>query len=93
MTPVGIADRPRLAARARLKWDEREKRHVLLFPEAALVLNATAAETLKLCDGIRTVGAIIDELCARFGEQNRAAIAEHVPELLGRIRERGLVET
>lgn len=92
MNPLETIAKPRLAARARLRWDEQGQKHVLLFPEAALVLNPTAAETLKLCDGIRTVDEIIDDLAARFGPEKRATIAEHVLELLTRIRDRGLLE-
>jgi pyrroloquinoline quinone biosynthesis protein D len=89
---IDRAAKPRLAARARLRWDENGGKHVLLFPEAALVLNPTAAETLKLCDGVRTVEEIVDDLAARFGQEQRATIADHVIDLLGRIRERGLLE-
>ncbi len=92
MNSLDPASKPRLAAKARLKWDEQAQRHVLLFPEAALVLNPTAAETLKLCDGIRTIDAIVDDLASRFGSDQRTTIAEHVIELLTRIRNRGLLE-
>ena len=92
MTPLDLSAKPRLAAKARLKWDEQTRRHVLLFPEAALLLNPSAAETLKLCDGIFTVAAIIDDLAARFGQGQRQTIAEHVTDLLTRIRNRGLLE-
>lgn len=93
MDALDIGSKPRLAAKARLKWDELSQRHVLLFPEAVLILNATAVETLKLCDGIRTVEAIVDDLAGHFGQEQRATIAEHVIELLTRIRDRGLLET
>jgi len=89
---IDRAAKPRLAARARLRWDEHGGKHVLLFPEAALVLNPTAAETLTLCDGVRTVEEIVDDLAARFGQEQWATIADHVIDLLGRIRERGLLE-
>jgi pyrroloquinoline quinone biosynthesis protein D len=85
--------KPRLAGKARLKWDKQGNRHVLLFPEAALVLNDTAAETLKLCDGERTLGEIVDLLASKFADESRAIIAEHVSDLLARIRDRGLLET
>jgi pyrroloquinoline quinone biosynthesis protein D len=92
MSAVDSAAKPRLAAKARLRWDAQGQRHVLLFPEAALVLNATAAETLRLCDGSRTLEVIVDELAARFGQQHRPMIAEQVADLLARVRERGLLE-
>jgi len=66
---------------------------MLVFPEAALVLNQTAAEVLKLCDGDRSVTDIIDTLLEKFAETKREQIVEHVVELLTRIHNRGLLET
>jgi len=66
---------------------------MLVFPEAALVLNQTAAEVLKLCDGDRSVPDIIDNLHEKFADPKREQIEEHVVELLTRIHDRGLLET
>ena len=66
---------------------------MLVFPEAALVLNQTAAEVLKLCDGDRSVTDIIDALLEKFAEIKREQIEEHVVELITRIHDRGLLET
>jgi coenzyme PQQ biosynthesis protein PqqD len=84
--------RPRLSPRARLRWDEVEKRFMLVFPEAALMLNETAPEILKLCDGERTVDQIVDALTARFVGIDREAMKEDVIGFLDRIRKRGLLE-
>ena len=66
---------------------------MLVFPEAALMLNLTAAEVLKLCDGDRSVPDIIDTLHEKFADAKREQIDEHVVELLTRIHARGLLET
>ena len=84
--------RPRLASKARLRWDKIEKQHMLMFPEAALKLNETAAEVLKLCDGERTVPQIVDALVEKFAGADRAVIEDNVNQLLTRIRTRGLLE-
>jgi coenzyme PQQ biosynthesis protein PqqD len=57
-------DRPRLAPHVRLTFDPAREQHVLLSPETVVVLNATAATVLDLCDGERTVAAIVAELRA-----------------------------
>jgi pyrroloquinoline quinone biosynthesis protein D len=54
--------RPKLAPKAKLKWDRHGNKHMLLYPERGLVLNETAAEILKLCDGERTIEQIASEL-------------------------------
>ena len=84
--------RPRLQSKARLRWDEVEKRYMLVFPEAALMLNETAPEILKLCDGERTVEGIVDALVQRFSGADRKAIEEDVIGFLTRLKARGLLE-
>ncbi len=84
--------RPRLAPKARLRWDEVEKRYMLVFPEAALMLNETAPEILKLCDGQHTTEGIVDSLAKRFTGIDRKIIEEDVMSFLTRIKARGLLE-
>jgi len=50
----------------RLQWEEAQQKHVILYPEGLVELNATAAEILQLCDGSRTLAAIVDELERKF---------------------------
>jgi pyrroloquinoline quinone biosynthesis protein D len=83
---------PRIASKARLVHDKIEKRHVLVFPEAALVLNPTAIAVLELCDGERSVQSIIDELAAKYGGADKETIASEVMDLLVRLKARALVE-
>ncbi|HLE04803.1 MAG TPA: pyrroloquinoline quinone biosynthesis peptide chaperone PqqD [Anaerolineales bacterium] len=84
--------RPRLSPKARLRWDEVEKRFMLVFPEAALMLNETAPEILKLCDGEHTIEGIVDDLAGRFVGIDREAIKEDVTGFLTRMKKRGLLE-
>lgn len=93
MADVPATWQPRLAAKARLRWDPVEKRHMLVFPEAALMLNDTAVAILKLCDGERTIEQIVDTLAQQFAGTDRTLIASEVTELLTRLQTRGLLET
>lgn len=93
MADLPIGSRPRLAAKARLRWDKVEKRHMLVFPEAALVLNESATAILKLCDGQHLVEQIVDVLVEQFTGADRGVIANEVTALLTRLQERGLLET
>jgi pyrroloquinoline quinone biosynthesis protein D len=76
--------RPRLASKARLRWDAREEKYLLLYPERGLLLNDSASAIMKLVDGKHTVEEIATELGAKGSD---------VLELLERLRERGLIET
>ncbi len=89
---IAIEDHTRLrfVRGVRLQWDDIRKRHMLLFPEGALVLNPTAAAVLELCDGNRTVSAIVTQLEERY---QGASVGNDVRNLLSRIAERGLLLT
>jgi pyrroloquinoline quinone biosynthesis protein D len=81
-------NRPRLADGARLQYDDVREEHLLLVPEGAVRLNATAAQVLELCDGRRS----LDEIAAALSERYSGAdVSDDVQELLGGMAERGLV--
>ena len=80
--------RPRLVTGARLRYDEVREEHLLLVPEGAVRLNATAAAVLELCDGERSA----DDIAAALSERYAGAdVSADVAELLGGMRDRGLV--
>ncbi|HLX05253.1 MAG TPA: pyrroloquinoline quinone biosynthesis peptide chaperone PqqD [Candidatus Binatus sp.] len=84
--------RPRLASRARLKFDPIEKQEMLLFPEAALALNETGAAIVRLCDGARSINEIVDQLSEKYCDADRDAVTREVIEFLDTIRARGLLQ-
>jgi pyrroloquinoline quinone biosynthesis protein D len=84
--------RPRLAARARLKFDPIAKQEMLLFPEAALALNETGAAIVRLCDGVRSIDEIVDQLSKKYGNAGRDALMREVIDFLETIRARGLLQ-
>ena len=88
---ISAGTRPRLATKARLRWDRKGERHMLLYPERGLVLNATAADVVQLCTGEHTVEAIVEQLAAKYTTQPREALEREVVTFLGRLAERGLV--
>ncbi|MCU0890041.1 MAG: pyrroloquinoline quinone biosynthesis peptide chaperone PqqD [Rubritepida sp.] len=63
---------------------------LLLYPEAGLALNPTAAATLELCDGARTVAEIAALLGERFGRE-ATSIAAEIGPFLDQLAARGLV--
>jgi coenzyme PQQ biosynthesis protein PqqD len=83
--------RPRLARKARLRFDARGGKEVLLYPERGLELSVTAAEIVRLCTGELTVAAIVDHLHARHGAEPRARIEAEVLAFLGELEARGLL--
>ena len=83
--------RPRLAAKARLRFDARTSRYLLLYPEKGMQLNGTAADIVRLCTGERTVAEIIAELATKYAPQPRASIEREVLSFLTALEERQLI--
>ncbi|MGB7768884.1 MAG: pyrroloquinoline quinone biosynthesis peptide chaperone PqqD [Verrucomicrobiia bacterium] len=90
MTPVADNSRPRLAGKARLKWDAVREKHLLLYPEGVLVLNKTAHDVLALCDGQCPVAEIVKALATQYAADANA-IAGDVKEILQRLAEKSFV--
>jgi len=80
--------RPRLITGARLRYDEVREEHMLLVPEGAVRLNATAAEVLEMCDGKHSLSDIAAVLGARYGG---ADVRDDVSGLIDAMAQRGLL--
>ncbi|HYS35870.1 MAG TPA: pyrroloquinoline quinone biosynthesis peptide chaperone PqqD [Pseudonocardiaceae bacterium] len=55
-----------MARHVRLTFSRTRQQHILLHPETVVVLNASGADILELCDGRHTVTEIVAELGARY---------------------------
>jgi pyrroloquinoline quinone biosynthesis protein D len=82
---------PRLTPKARLKWDGRENRYLLLYPERGLALSDTAAQILQLCDGAHPLEAIVDALARTRPNTDRDTILSDVTFFLDEMRKRGVI--
>jgi len=88
---ISAGARPRIASKARLRYDRKANRTMLPYPEKGLVLNPTAAEIAKLCTGEHSVAAIISQLATRYGK-DAAEIEGEVMKFLSALAERGLLQ-
>lgn len=75
---------PRLWKLARLDYDQVRRRHVLLYPEGAVLLNDTGYAILELCDGARSVEQIVDILSQRYNADVRADVTEYLDNMAER---------
>jgi pyrroloquinoline quinone biosynthesis protein D len=75
---------PRLWRLARLEYDPVRRRHVLLYPEGAVLLNDTGAAILELCDGVRTVDQIVSILSERYQADVSADVTEYLSQMANR---------
>jgi len=88
---IDFHSRPRLAPKVRLRFDSASNQFLLLRPERAMALDATATDIVRLCTGERTVEGIIAELCNKYKGKRRTAMEQEVLGFLALLRARALV--
>ena len=84
MTLLGPDTVPRLWRLARLEYDPVRQKHVLLYPEGAVLLNDTGAAILELCNGTRTVDEIVTILTERYHADVSADVNEYLTQMADR---------
>ena len=87
---VSEASRPVLPRHARLKFDETRRVWVILAPERVLAPDEIAVEVLQLCDGVRSVADMIDQLATKYAAL-REAIATDVVAMLQDLADKGFL--
>ena len=87
---VSEASRPILPRHAKLKFDETRQVWVILAPERVLAPDKIAVEVLQLCDGVRSVAAMIDLLAEKYTAE-RSAIATDVIAMLQDLADKGFL--
>jgi|HubBroStandDraft_1064217.scaffolds.fasta_scaffold01761_10 pyrroloquinoline quinone biosynthesis protein D len=81
---------PTLGRGVKFRFDDVRQSWVLLAPERLFAPDETAVEVLKLVDGARTLGAIIDTLAERF-KAPRDLIRTDVAAMLGDLADKGAI--
>lgn len=81
---------PRYAPGVRMRHDKVRGAWVVLAPERLFMPDEQAVEILKLVDGSRSVGAIVDDLAARY-DAPRALIATDVGTMLDDLADKGAI--
>ncbi len=87
---VSETSRPVLPRHARLKFDETRQRWVILAPERVLAPDEIAVEVLQLCDGVRSVAQMVDQLAEKY-TADRGAIAADVIAMLQDLADKGFL--
>jgi pyrroloquinoline quinone biosynthesis protein D len=89
---TALARSPRLARKARLKWDQHEQKYLLLYPERGLLLNEAAGAVVALCDGRHEPTRIAELVATRFATLDRDVILSRTLSFLERLDKLGLLE-
>lgn len=76
MNSPDLARRPYLESHVRLKIDPITGEPILLFPEGMLMLNSTAYEIVRRCDGHTTIDRIAEGLVEDFEAEKKALLLD-----------------
>lgn len=87
VTEASVASLPR---HVKLRLDQTRDRWVLLAPERVLMPDETALEIVRMLDGQRTVGSIVDELATRY-LADRETIGRDVRAMLQDLADKGFL--
>lgn len=82
---------PRLPRGVKLRFDQVRNTWMLLAPERAFQIDETAAEILKLCDGVRSVGEVVAAIAAVYQEEP-AVIAADIEAMLSDLANKRVLE-
>lgn len=69
LPPIEPSFVPKLAKKARLRFDHHAHGYMLVYPERGLALNDSAAEIAARCDGTRSIAEIAEELAELAGDR------------------------
>src|ERR1700753_357783 len=73
---VNEASKPVLPRHAKLKFDETRQGWVILAPERVLAPDEIAVEVLQLCDGVRSVAEMADQLAQKYTAPREAILTD-----------------
>lgn len=88
---LSLSLKPRLAAKTKLRLDQKTGKYILLYPEKGLLLNATGAAILKRCTGAQALSEIIAALALEFQSDEGTVTAEVLTFVQG-LLDRGLLQ-
>jgi coenzyme PQQ biosynthesis protein PqqD len=89
---IDLEARVRLAGRVRLRFDRHSGKHVLLYPERGLELNASGERIASLLNEERPVVELVELVAAGVSDTPRSVVERDVLSFLRALDDRGLLE-
>jgi pyrroloquinoline quinone biosynthesis protein D len=88
---IGETSCVRLPRHVMMRFDEARHRWVILVPERVLVPDEASVEIIKMCDGKRSIGDIVDELAKKYAA-DRSRISTDVVAMFQDLADKGFLE-
>lgn len=91
-TIIAVDSKPALPRHMKLWHDKTRGRWTILAPEKIFRLDVIAVSILELCDGVRTVDEIAQQLAGSYKAPKQAILAD-VTSLLQELADKGVIKT
>lgn len=91
MADERLAFVPKLARKARLRFDRHSGGYMIIYPERGLALNESAAAIAKRCDGTLTIGEIASAV-ANEANADHEQVTRDVMAFVDELARKGLLE-
>jgi pyrroloquinoline quinone biosynthesis protein D len=82
---------PRLAPHMKLRFDKARDTWTIQAPERSFMLDPIAHQVVSRCDGVATVGGLIDDLCRTFPDAPADVIGADVSKLIQDLADKGVL--
>ena len=89
---IGAGSKPILPRHVKMRHDRARDVWTILAPERVYTPDAIAVAVLQLCDGVRSVDAIADELGRAYDADKEQILADVIPMLQG-LADKGVIDT
>ena len=89
---IAASARPKLSRKVRLRFDRHSQRHMLVYPDRGMLLNASGAAILELCTGELSFAEIVDRLHAQAAGATREQVEHDVRVFLESLLARTLIQ-
>jgi pyrroloquinoline quinone biosynthesis protein D len=88
---VGPDSIPRLAPHMKLRLDKARDSWTIQAPERSFMLDPIAHQVVSRCDGIATVGGVIEDLCRSFPDAPADVIEADVIKMIQDLADKGVL--
>lgn len=83
---------PKLARKARLRFDRHSGGYMIIYPERGLALNESAAAIAKRCDGTLSIKQIAELVANEANETSHDQVTRDVIAFVDELARKGLLE-
>jgi pyrroloquinoline quinone biosynthesis protein D len=88
---VALESVPRLAPHMKLRFDKARDSWTIQAPERSFMLDPIAHAVVSRCDGVGTVGGVVEDLCRNYPDAPPDVIEADVVKMIQDLADKGVL--